>query len=360
MTPDFTKVHNRFKFNGLHFNHEELKEVAYSLIKEGLPYEKIIGDFLTDWLNTNGYVFVNTSGSTGQPKRIKLSKQAMVNSAIATGDFFNLKPGDKALLCLPSEYIAGKMMLVRALILGLELDYIQPNSSLDLDTSKHYQFSAMVPLQVSNSINNLSNIDTLIIGGSPVSSELRKKITDIDTKCYETYGMTETITHVAVKTLASKAQNEQSYFNALPHISFYKDDRDCLVISAPRLGSAPFITNDIVELVSETTFKWLGRYDTIINSGGVKLIPEQIEAKLKPLIKDRFIVSAIPHKELGEQLILIVENTDIDADALYTKIKRLQSLTKFEVPKEIFTLKQLVETQNGKIQRQKTTELVIS
>ena len=128
MTPKYNKVHNRFKLNGLHYNHEDLKEVAYSLIKEGEAYEKVTGNFLIDWLNDHDYLFVNTSGATGEPKRIRLKKQAMVNSAIATGDYFGLEPGDSALDCLPSHYIAGKMMLVRAMILGLEIDHVEPSA----------------------------------------------------------------------------------------------------------------------------------------------------------------------------------------------------------------------------------------
>ena len=128
MTPKYYKVHNRFKLNGNHYNSEELNEVAYSLIKEGEAYEKVTGNFLLDWFNEKEYIEVNTSGSTGKPKSIKLRKQAMVNSAIATGNFFGLKPGYTALHCLPNHYIAGKMMLVRALVLGLAIDLVQPSA----------------------------------------------------------------------------------------------------------------------------------------------------------------------------------------------------------------------------------------
>ena len=136
MTPDYTKVHARFKLDNVSYNHEDLMEVAYSYVKEGLYYQQKLGDFLLDWLDDKDYIIVRTSGSTGKPKKLKIKKQAMVNSAIATGDFFELNPGDKVLHCLPSNFIAGKMMLVRAIVLGLELDMVEPAAWPLLDYEK--------------------------------------------------------------------------------------------------------------------------------------------------------------------------------------------------------------------------------
>lgn len=359
MTPAYNKVHNRFKYNGFHFNHEDLKEVAYSLIKEGEPYEKTIGSFLTDWLNDKDHLFVKTSGSTGQPKTIKLKKQAMVNSAIATGDFFYLQPGNTALHCLPSHYIAGKMMFVRAMILGLEIDCVQPSSHPIFDYEKHYDFCAMVPLQLERTINYVYNISTIIVGGSKVEESLLDKIKDCKSKFYETYGMTETVTHVAVKALQSQTIKEDTYFKALPNVSFITDKRNCLVINAPKLVKDILVTNDVVDLESKTAFKWLGRYDNVINSGGVKLFPEQIEAKLQAILKQRFFVASLPDKTLGEQLILVVENSSESIETLSKVIKDLKSLSKFEIPKQIFTMEKFTETETGKIQRKKTIEALL-
>jgi len=359
MTPKYDKVHNRFKFNELHFSHDELKEVAYSLIKEGVAYEKVTGDFLLDWLNKEDHLYVATSGSTGQPKQIKLMKQAMVNSAIATGNFFGLEPGDKALHCLPSHFIAGKMMFVRALVLGLEIDFVEPSAHPIFDYEKTYDFCAMIPLQLKHTINYTQNIKTIIVGGSKVTKPLLQKIKNCESKFYETYGMTETVTHVAIRAIESKTREAESCFKALENVSFAQDDRSCLIIHAPKLVDYDLVTNDIVKLKSETSFKYVGRFDNVVNSGGVKLFPEQIEDKLQPVIDNRFIVAGEDDAALGEKLILIIENPRDSIETIANRIKHLKGMTKFEVPKEIYTVDKFSETVNGKIQRNKTIETVL-
>ncbi len=360
MTPNYNKVHNRFKFNGLHFNHEELKEVAYSLIKEGESYEQVTGNFLLDWLNDKDYLHVTSSGSTGQPKTIKLSKQAMVNSAIATGDFFGLEPGDTALHCLPSHFIAGKMMFIRALVLGLEIDFVEPSAHPIFDYDKRYDFCAMIPLQLKRTINYTQNIKTIIVGGSKITKPLLEIIKTNPSRFYETYGMTETVTHVAVRQLESKAGKVETYFSALKNVGFTQDDRHCLIIHAPKLVKDALVTNDIVDLKSETSFNWLGRFDNVVNSGGVKLFPEQIEDKLQPVIDERFIVSGEADAELGEKLILIVESPRDSVESIGNRIKHVKGLTKFEIPKVIYTIDKFKETVNGKIQRKETIKAVLN
>lgn len=359
MTPTYEKVHNRFKFNGLHFKHEELKEVAYSLIKEGKPYEKITGNFLIDWLNNKDFLIVNTSGSTGYPKEIKLKKQAMVNSAIATGNFFGLEPGDKALHCLPSHFIAGKMMFVRALVLGLEIDFVEPAAHPIFDYDITYDFCAMIPLQLKHSIGHIHNIKNIIVGGSKVTKPLIEKIKGCEPKFYETYGMTETVTHVAVRSLESKSGEKEHYFNALENIKFEQDERNCLVIHAPKLVKETLVTNDIVDLQSETSFKLLGRFDNVVNSGGVKLFPEQIEDKIQPVIKQRFILAGEEDTDLGEKLVLIIEKPTDSEDNILNAIKDLKTLDKFEVPKKIYSIEKFPETNNLKVQRKKAIEMVL-
>ena len=202
----------------------------------------------------------------------------MKNSAQLTGKTFELKEGDSTLLCMPMKYVAGKMMVVRALALGLDLKVVEPSSSPLKGLNKPIDFAAMVPLQLEKSLNQLDKVKTLIVGGGQVNPALVDKLRDISTQVYETYSMTETLTHVAIKPL--NGPNKQDVFQALDGVQFEIDERDCLVIHAPMLNPNPVLTNDLVALIDETSFHWLGRYDNVINSGGIKIIPEKVEAKL--------------------------------------------------------------------------------
>lgn len=347
MIPHYSKIHNRFRLDGRYFNHIDLKEVAYSYVKEGLPFEVAVGDFLIDWLNDKTYVEVKTSGSTGAPKTIKLEKKAMVHSAINTGDFFGLNPGDTSLLCLPAKFIAGKMMLVRAMILGLELDMIQPSASIQIE--KPYHFVAMTPLQLSNSKNSIDDITILIVGGGKVSYSLKSKFKDSKTQCFETYGMTETITHVAVRPF-----NEQ-YFKALPSISISKDKRDCLELMVPYISKEKIRTNDVVELHSSSEFVWLGRFDNVINSGGIKIFPERLEAQLESKIEPNFFITSIPDEDLGEHVALILES---ESNAIDPKV--FNGLDKYAIPKTILNTPKFSFTESGKINRSETLNSILS
>lgn len=338
-------VHNYFKLNGYHLNAKDLCRIAYSFIKEGDTYEQSIGEFFLDWFDKKDYIEMTTSGTTGLPKLVRLKKQAMIQSALATGDFFDLKPGDKALLCLPTQFIAGKMMLVRSLILGLELDVVSPSlHPLELNTTT-YDFVAMVPLQVQNSIVGLSKVRKLIIGGAKLDSALEEKLLPLKTEIYETYGMTETITHIAAKRLGD------SVFSILPNVKIFQDDRQCLVIKVASISDEPIVTNDLVELVNEQQFKFLGRIDNVINSGGVKLIPEQIEAKLIGKINSRFFVTGLPDTTLGEKLVLVIEGEKQEFEPDFFDV-----LGKYEKPKEIVFVSKFKENENGKLLRKPTLQ----
>eukprot|EP00388_Colpodella_angusta_P009762 GDKJ01025800.1.p1 GENE.GDKJ01025800.1~~GDKJ01025800.1.p1 ORF type:complete len:347 (+),score=26.03 GDKJ01025800.1:837-1877(+) len=342
-SPTYENVHNLFKLNGFHLDREDLCRVAYSFIKEGEDFEKPVGDFLLDWFDSKSYIEMQTSGTTGTPKIISVSKQAMVESALATGDFFELNPGNKALQCLPVKYVAGKMMLVRAMILGLDLEFVAPSSHPLKNNEIDYDFVAMVPLQSQNSIPELRKVKKMIVGGAAVNKTLEKQLLKLPTEVYETYGMTETITHIAARKLGEKA------FTVLPNVTISYDDRNCLVIHAPRISDEVIITNDIVELVNENQFIFIGRMDNVINSGGIKLIPEQIEEKLAGKINERFFIGSKPDNELGEKVILVVEGEKKDFDSsLY------EGLDKYEKPKEVIFVPKFKETPNGKIMRKET------
>ena len=346
MIPHYKNIHNRFKINGFHLEREALFQLAYSFVKEGDDFEIEFGQFLLDWIDENDSIQLMTSGTTGEPKLISLQKQAMVHSAIATADYFDLHPGDKVLHCLPTRYIAGKMMLIRAVIIGLEMDIIKPSSHLDdLLPSKKYDFVALVPAQAQAGLDKLNQFKKIIIGGAKLQDTLALKLQNCDAEIYETYGMTETITHIAAKKIGA------TYFEVLPNVSVSKDARGCLIIHAP---NESVITNDLVEINNAQEFKWLGRYDNVINSGGIKYFPEQIEAKLISKIKQRFFVANLPDDNLGQKIVLVVEGEKFDID-----FNIFNDLEKFERPKEVHFITQFIET-NNKLKRFEMIENIIN
>lgn len=351
-TPHYTKIHNRFKLNGYNFSARELKDIGYDFIKEGVPYENVLGRFIMDWMDKEDFINVKTSGSTGTPKMIRISKQAMVKSAIRTGNFFNVEIGDTALHCLPADFIAGKMMLVRAMILGLSLELVQPTSDPMRDLYKPYDFVAMTPMQAHNSLDKLDQIKTLIIGGAPISPDLNEKLVSLHNNCYETYGMTETITHIA----ASKLSIPKKPFQALEGIHLRKDEQGCLLVDAPDIMDKLIYTHDLVEMHTKDTFTYLGRKDNVINSGGVKISPEVTERKLAHHVKSPFFLYGIPDKTLGQKLVLIVEGSKDQTTEVENQIKSCTSLEKFEAPKSIYFVSKILKN-NGKYLRNKTVEV---
>ena len=341
----YKNVHNQFKLNGFHLDKADLCRVSYCLIKEGDEFEKSIGDFLLDWFDNKSYIDLQTSGTTGEPKMIRTDKQAMVNSALATGDFFELSPGDKALYCLPTKFIAGKMMLVRSFILGLDIDFVAPSSHPLAKNETQYDFVAMVPLQAQNSVKELKNVKKMIVGGAKMSKDLEKSLLKGKTQVYETYGMTETITHIAAKKIGENA------FSTLPNITISQNEQNCLVIDAPRISAELIVTNDLVTIVNDNQFVFLGRIDNVVNSGGIKLIPEQIEEKLSTFIINRFFVGGNADATLGEKLVLVVEGEKGVFDE-----SLLENMDKYEKPKAIFYIPEFLETATGKIKRKEILE----
>ena len=351
--------HIDFKLNGNSFSSSD------ELISFSKNLDVSTQQFFVDWFASDDFLEVQTSGSTGKPKKIKLRKEFMRNSALATGSFFDLKEKTTALLCMSTDFIAGKMMLVRAMVLGWNLDVIEPVSNPLAITKKQYDFSAMVPMQLQNSLLEINRVRKLIVGGGVVSLDLNKQIQNVFTQIFATFGMTETITHIAARKLNYKVISsgvEKSTYQVLPNISISKDERNCLVINAPTIAENSIITNDVVEVFSETEFKWLGRFDNVINSGGIKLHPEEIEKKLLEIISQRFFVAGILDKKLGEKLVLIIELQSCKVAELTSylnnEIKKLDSLSKFEKPKTIYFVDAFVETDTKKIQRNKTLDLI--
>ncbi len=320
-------------------------------------WTKDIYKFILEWLDANNFIEAHTSGTTGKPKRILLEKNKMVASALKTGAYFNLEKDAKALLCLSPNYIAGKMMVVRSFVLGLDLRIVEPNGNpLKESVFEEIDFAAMVPLQVMNSLQNKNTLSQFrkikktIIGGGVVSKSLHQILQKEKNSCYATYGMTETITHIAVKKLNGKDASD--VYETLDNVNVTIDSRNCLVIAASDVADEKVVTNDLVEIISPKEFKWLGRHDNIINSGGVKIIPEEVERILGQFLERRFFVSSQSDELLGNRLILIIEGQEFSKKEkieLSTFMKN--NLPKYSIPKEIFFVEKFIETDSGKIKR---------
>lgn len=312
--------------------------------------------FLQEWFDDKPYVTGHTSGSTGAPKEVRLLKTDMLASARVTNDFFGITATSKLLLCLSPTYIAGKMMIVRALLADARLICVKPSASPLAETSEPIDLAAMVPMQVEETLKSavtiarLQHVKQLLIGGAPVAPTLKEALLSVRTACFATYGMTETVSHIALKRL-NGTEADALYF-ALGEVTFETDERDCLLIHTPHLHQRQFITNDIVRLADATHFEWIGRYDHVINSGGVKLSPESIEERLAPLISGRFFITSQPDERLGEKVILLIEGTawsDEKSDALRRAMAHI--LTKYELPKDILFREKFRETTSGKLLR---------
>ncbi|MCD1116108.1 AMP-binding protein [Chryseobacterium turcicum] len=317
-------------------------------------FEKKVFFFLEEWFSDSKTVKVQTSGSTGVPKIIEIEKEKMINSAKMTCDFLNLKEGDTALVCLPIEYISGKMMVVRAITRKLKLIISDPSLKPLENLNQKIDFCAMTPLQVENSLDKIHFIKNLIIGGAAVSASLKNKIaqtlrlSDTPTKIYETYGMSETLSHIALK---ETYPTPDEYFNVFNSIEISTDERNCLKIYAPQLNSEILQTNDLIEIKNSSSnqFKFLGRIDNVINSGGAKIFPEQLEGLVKKEIPNEVVFLGIKDESLGQKLILIIEGKE--SELLNNQLSTINYQQKFHKPKEIIFVDKIPRTPNGKVNR---------
>lgn len=335
-------IHPQFKLNGVTHSVTSLKQEAREMIATKEDHLCELGQLILHWFDSSENITQRTSGTTGPPKEIQLKKKAMCASAAATVAFFDVKEGSKALLCMSTQFVGGKLMFIRALLFGWELDVCKPTARPLMGNAKYYDFVAMVPMQVENSVAELDQIGTLLIGGAKVAPSLAQKVATKSTKVYETYGMTETITHMAARKIGTP------YFEVLPHASIQTDDRGCLLIDAPSVNPNRIVTNDLVNQIDATRFEWLGRYDNVINSGGVKLYPEQIEEKLAAKIVSRFFIAGKADDYLGTKVILVIES-----EPYHLEDTIFEGLAKYEKPKEVQFVAQFAETASGKVIRNK-------
>ncbi|MBI9067758.1 MAG: AMP-binding protein [Salinivirgaceae bacterium] len=332
--------------------------VSWKTENKNLGWKIAIIDFLERFSNSFSTTDLQTSGSTGKPKIISAKKEHLLNSAKATCEFFNLNESSTGLLCMNAKYIGAQMMLVRAIVSGMNLLTTEPKANPVEDLNESIDFAAMVPYQVKNSLKTIQKfnlIKNLIIGGGKTGFELEKKLKVSSVKCYETFGMTETYSHIALKQVSPISQDN---FKCLLGISIESSKNNQLIINAPNIGINKLITHDIIELKNNNSFKWIGRIDNIINSGGIKISPEEIENKIAHLFTQNFCIIGLPHKELGEQVTLVIEGNQFNPMELNSELNMI--LPKYHLPKGIKIINSFPRTENGKVKRKELQKLLLT
>jgi O-succinylbenzoic acid--CoA ligase len=329
-----------------------LQEFLHNQLNENPEeWERRILEFALEWLDENRQFFeVKTSGSTGAPKLIQLSRTQMTESALATQRYLNLKKGDSALLVLPAEFIAGKMMIVRAFVLGLDLYYLPPQIAVLENLARPYDFTAVIPLQLQHILDSgqqekLQYLEKTIIGGAALSNHYISDLRKSKKQYWATYGMTETITHIAMKSLS----RDESVYEALPGISFSQDAEGCLIIHSERLPEKQTHTTDLVNLISDFSFEYKGRKDHMINSGALKIIPEEIEEIAQKALEQEVFAGYQLDEKLGQKVVLVLQFGELDKSEI---LRRLAvELPKNRLPKEVLFIKDFIKTENHKIKR---------
>ena len=336
-------------------------------------------DFLSEWNNDSDRVLVHTSGSTGKPKPMWVEKKRMLNSARITCDFLGLKPGDSALLCMSLDYIAGKMVVVRSIERHLHLISVSPSShplkDVNLkEVNGEITFAAMVPMQVYNTLQvpeereRLTHIRHLIIGGGAIDASLEKELRSLpgNIAIWSTYGMTETLSHIALRRINGAEASE--WYQPFDSVKISQTDEGCLVIDAPLVCAETLVTNDIVEIepyiynkvenheevekhnkVENLRFRIKGRKDNVICSGGIKIQIEEVEALLKPHLEKPFMIAKKKDEKFGEIAVFLTEDKEIEK--VEATIRRLLSDHKYWIPREFRYVEHLPLTETGKPKR---------
>lgn len=336
----------------LHGNYYTEKEVSQVPVQDPDSFQAKLFSFLKEWWNDSPFLYVHTSGSTGTPKEIRVEKKRMMQSADRTCTFLNLKKGDRALLCMPLDFIAGKMMVVRALVQGLNLIPVPPSSNpLEGEECSDLQFAALVPLQVYHSLQHetarerLRSIRHLIVGGGGMDPELENALRSFPRPIWSTYGMTETLSHIALRRI--NGEEPAPYYTPLDGVSLSLSPQGTLVIEAPHLSAEKIVTHDLADLYPDGRFRILGRGDNVICSGGIKIQIESVETILKPSLSTPFAVSWVPDKRLGQCTVLLLELSEKDPlpENLF---KVFQALPSYQKPKYVLRTASIPQTATGK------------
>ncbi len=354
-------MNTHFIISGISYSEYELRN--NSDLGQRYEYVRDIQMFLEQWMGESDSIISYTSGSTGKPKDIELSKSAMKASAVATAKAFDIEmdheqtDNKQGVICSPlsAKFIAGKVMIVRALEWKTDLICIPPSGNPLVFLDRNVDFMVMTPHQLARSFElgdetKLNQIGKLLLGGSPINKELEDKINSVKTPIFIGYGMTETMSHVALRRL--NGTDASNIYHAVDGVHFSLDDRDCLVIHASHLGLYELVTNDVVALLDEYTFSWLGRFDHVINTGGVKVFPEMIEEKIESIILQPFYISCQNDKVLGEEVVIVLEGELPNPDTISNWKSQMSAiLGKYEMPRKWISKEEFVYTHTGKLIR---------
>lgn len=306
-------------------------------------------EFIREWQSDSPTLLVHTSGSTGKPKPMVVEKRRMAASACTTCRFLGLKEGDTALLCLPLDYIAGKMMAVRALVCGLRLTCMEPCGHPLRGLKDVSDFIAMVPMQVYNTLQEpeeralLGRIRHVIIGGGAIDADMETELRNFPNAIWSTYGMTETLSHIALRRISG--EDASLWYEPFDGVSLSRTDEGCLIIDAPEVCPMRLTTNDIVEMDEDgRRFRIVGRRDNVVCTGGIKLQMEEIERHLKPFLHIPFMATKRKDSKFGEIVVLIIEGDDIETARQACR----SHLTQYEQPKHYLSVPKLPLTETGK------------
>lgn len=352
-----------------HYSFEEIRLKGSTLLEGDDNAFKQTFELAQQWLNESDVFTFYTSGSTGTPKEIKLKRSQLEASALATIEMLGLTAGEHILLCMNTSFIGGAMLLIRGLILNASITIQEPsgNPLQHIPVDHPYTFASFTPIQLhgfnkgnKEMVEKLNRFNHILVGGASLSFRLEQEMKVLTSKVYHTYGMTETVSHIALKQIG-----KDSYFKLLPGVEIRTDTRGCVAIKSDATNQEWIHTNDVVRIIDEHWIEILGRADDMINSGGIKVWPAKIEEAMMEAMMEtgnderNILVGWLPDEKLGQQVIAVIEGKELETNqenAVAGLLK--QKLNKYELPKAYYYLPSFSTTDSGKINRAETLKMI--
>lgn len=346
----------------VHFKNQSFDIYDAGDLHKVAPEYKNLTDFIKNWIDGCQHFTFQSSGSTGKPKKIQVTRDQILASVEGTRLALGLKTEDKVLLCLNPDYIASIMMAARAMVVGMDI-FIQPASSSPLsDWNQPVDFASFVPLQIYEMIrleqlDQLSQIRNVLIGGAPLNQEAMEALSTLKNNIYLSYGMTETVSHIALMKISGRQPSDT--YRCLPGIEIGTHQDDCLKIKGAVTNDQWLLTTDVVEIISSNEFKWMGRADHVINSGGVKIHPEQLEKALTSELDGLdFFIDGLPDDKLG-RVCCLFSTSEIPMEQ-FEKVQKViqEKFSKHHIPRKSLLIPRLIKTESGKLNRKETLKQI--